>query len=142
VAGGHELLLRFNSPTADEIAAVQNRHAQFALTVTDDIIWLLFRYEGIQWQDAPYSWHLMPEDERELPEPLPTEPHRATIHTVLIDAETGIVRAVRVLTFTSLFTLYLHEAITRQAAEPWPGREACDQQVAEIYAEYTTEQPE
>ena len=139
-SGMHELLLRFGTPTADEIEAVQSGRAQYALAVTGDVIWFLFRYEGLQWQDAAYSWHLVPEVERRLPEPMPSETHRMAIHTVLIDADTGIVKALRYLTFTPVFTHALHEAIKKQAAMPWPGREAYDAQIADIYTRYTTEQ--
>jgi hypothetical protein len=66
--GCHELLLCFSHPTEDEIAAVRNGDSEFALLIFGLVIFFLYRFEkAIGWSDAPYSWHLVPADEQQVP---------------------------------------------------------------------------
>jgi hypothetical protein len=55
-----------------------------------EVILLLYRIEGFaNWSDAPYSWHLVPEQLRTDPD------ERALMTVVLVDAGAGIIRALR-----------------------------------------------
>lgn len=51
-------------------------------------------------------------------------------------AATGIVQALRVVTFSPAFTAALHLAIRAQAARPWPGDAAYDAQVSDLYRRF------
>lgn len=72
-AGGHELVLFLTRPSSREVRAVTRVSAEFALHVASDgdPIVLLYRFSnqdssGLPWSDAPYSWHLVPQEERTL----------------------------------------------------------------------------
>lgn len=118
-SGQHELLLFFRAPTGAEIESVKTGAARFAFTVEHDVIFLLYEFKpGVNWGDAAFQIHLVKPDERKLPEPEATET-RALLSVMLIDADTGILRAMRAITFSPEFTRALHEAIRQQAAAPF-----------------------
>ena len=135
-AGAHELRLFINSPSPKEIAAVSNWTSEFALAVEPPVILFLYRFVyGIDWRDAPYSWHLVPADQRTLPDPEGPETG-APLHVILVDAGSGLVRALRAVTFSPEFTRTLHGAIRVQAESPWPGQAAYDAAVADLRLSY------
>lgn len=138
--GTHELLLFYNGPRPAEIHAIQEERAAFALATYLDVIYLCFKFGDQPWSDAGYSWHLVSEEERELPPEWEEEEARALLTTVLIDARSGLVKALRVSTFSPAFTRALHDAIRAQAARPWPGMEEYQRQGSRVYAGYTSAQ--
>lgn len=118
--GQHELVLCLAELTETEVTAVREGEAEFALLVSGDVIFLFYRFGGaIDWSDAPYSWHLVPPGQRELPLPPTSDEGRAPLLAVLVDADRNLVRALRALTLSPEFTRALHEAIRAQAARPW-----------------------
>jgi hypothetical protein len=137
--GAHELLLWLGSPSPAEVADIRQGEAEFALVVEPPVIVLLYRFgRSIRWSDAPYSWHRVPAGQRTLPEPLPEgEEGRALLQIVLVDAATGIVRALRAVTLAPAFTAALHLAIREQARQPWDSN-AYDRALQRLYARYPT----
>ncbi len=127
-SGQHELRLFWRRPSLAEVDAVRHGPAEFALFVEPSIEaceLLLFCYHfavGTGWGSAPYTWHLVPPDQRTLPEPEATAETRALLHVILVDADTGLVRALRVLTLAPAFTAALHAAIRAQTARPFDER--------------------
>src|SRR5947209_19360720 len=89
----HELKLYYRPPKASEIAAVKQGAAEFALSVVGDILFLVFRFGPQPWSDAPYTWWMVPADQRTPPPELAGE-ERVLLNVLLIDAGTGIIRAV------------------------------------------------
>ena len=139
--GAHELRMFLRNLKPWEVEAIRSGPCEFALTVEGDVLFLLYRFgepprEAVPWSDAPYSWHLVPADQRTLPEPagMP-EPHD-TMQIILVDALTGIVRALRMVSFSPAFTVALRSAIRDQASRPWPGDAAYDRQLRAIYDRY------
>jgi hypothetical protein len=135
MGGMHELRLfwpRLNRRTVD---AVRTGQADFALVVSPPVLFLLYQIEGAAaWSDAPYSWHLVPADRRVLPSPVgETEEARDLLQIVLVDAETGIVRALRVVSWSPSFTIAIRLAIAAQAERPWDPS-AYHRRLSEIYA--------
>lgn len=137
-AGGHELRFFWANPTPEEVEGIRIGQAGFALLVTGPVIWFLYQFQGAcAWSDAPYSWHLVRGEDRVVP-PTPWEPERrvrtlpdmawtpetrALLHVTLVDAATGIVRALRVLTLSPEFTRALHKAILEQTVTRWDEQE-------------------
>jgi hypothetical protein len=129
-SGGHELLLFFRTPSSREVRAVEFGPAEFALVAEGPLLVLLYQFRvvpypgarlamAIPWSAAPFTIHRVPTDERVLPE-LPDDPEqRAVLGIILIDADTGIIRAMRAVTFSPAFTAELEEAIRQQAALPY-----------------------
>jgi hypothetical protein len=118
--GQHELLLCFSQLSEDEIDAVREGKAEFGLLIYGLVIFLLYRFgEAIAWSDAPYSWHGVPPDQRQVPETQKTAEIRARLDVVLVDADRNVVRAIRRGVLSPEFTRALHAAIADQAAGPW-----------------------
>jgi len=131
----HELKLFYRYPSAEEIAAVKRAPAECALTVVGDILFLVFRFGAQPWSDAPYSWWMVPPDQRTPPPALAGE-ERALLNVLLIDAGTGIIRAVRAISLGPAFSQALHAAIRAQAAAASFDQAAYDRQLAAAYRLY------
>jgi len=56
-----------------------------------------------------------------------------------VDTATGLVAALRALTFSAEFTKRLHEAIVRQSNEPC-SRSQYDQAIREVYSRFAIEE--
>jgi hypothetical protein len=136
--GQHELLLFFRNPTDAEIAAVQKGGAEFAFAIEKSVIFFLYRFEPIPWGDAAFTVHLVPDADRRIPEAEPTAQSRAILRILLVDAATGILKAMRVVSFSPDFTRQLHKAIRQQAATPFEGEETHRTGVKEVYARFDT----
>jgi len=111
--------LRFflDGPSEVEIKAIEEGNATFALTVDGPAIFLLYRFDPIPWASASYSWHLNGPD-AVLPE-MPSSPHaRLSLYTSLVDANTCVVKALRMCTLSPHFTGKFITAIHAQAREP------------------------
>jgi len=139
-SGGYELLLRFESPTAAEIAAVERGPASLGALLYGAALLVVYRFgapaapEGtrdpIAWSDVPNHVGLVLEAQRELP---PRDEDQAVLRIVLVDASTGIIRALRVVLLAPGFTAYLCDALHQQAAEPFAARDF-ERDVAEAEA--------
>jgi len=117
--GEHELILFFNKPTSKEVHAIAKERAEFALFVERRLIVIVYRFgTELPWSDAPYSIHLVPSEQRTTPPEVEMD-ERAWLHIVLVDASTGIIKALRSLTMTPEFTWTLHQAIREQAKMPF-----------------------
>lgn len=131
----HELVGFIARPTMAETADYRHGGAEFALVVQRDLIALAMRFGRQQWSDALYSWHLVPEPERTLPETdLPER--RILLTVIVVDRADGRVSVLRAVTLSPEFTRALHTAIRDQSARPWPGQAEYDRQIAALYARY------
>lgn len=105
------------------------------------IIWLCFKFGTMPWSDQPFNVHLVPQDIRATPPDLTGE-QRALLNVLLVEAETGIVKAIRAVTFSHDFSVKLHEAICAQCREPVPShlldRREYDAMVDNTYGRYLT----
>jgi hypothetical protein len=114
---GHELLICRLGIGPDLEEAVRRGPAEFALIVEPPLIVLAYRFgRVIPWSTAPFSWHMLPGDERVLPEPT-ERPERSLLWISAVAAEDGIIRAQRGMTLSPEFTTALHQAIVSQAEE-------------------------
>ncbi|XXX79215.1 hypothetical protein WMF30_10615 [Sorangium sp. So ce134] len=123
--GTHELVMFWPGLAVRDIAAVRRGPCEFALLVQQPVIWLLYRFDGAcDWSDAPFSVHLVPEAERGPAMAVDTlgATTRALLHVVLVDAGSGVVRALRQVSLSPEFTAALHAGINEQLAAPWDER--------------------
>lgn len=134
-ASGHWLHIMFRKPIPREIIAVGKGDAEFSLYVVESALFLLYRFGDLPWNDAPYSWWRVSEERRKLPEI--EEDRHALLKVVLVDSETGIVAALRALTFSVEFTRRLHYEIIRQSQQTWDP-ERHDRMVTYSYMKYST----
>jgi len=140
-SGEHELRLFFRKPSPTEIAGVKRGLKQFALFTQGDVNVLLYKIGSMPWSDQPFSVHLTEQGvgPQDLPPPLSAPDdatYRAALQIVLVDADTGLIRAMNMVTFSPEFTRALHAAIRDQASRPWPGDAEYNRQVAAIQARY------
>ncbi len=118
-----------------EVQSVKTGEAQFGLVVKDDVILLVFKFGAIPWSDASYTWHRVPENERTLPsEDLGAE-ERAQVTTFMVNADTGILLAIRQTSFSHDFTVKLHQAIREQSAKTFD-QVLFDRQLRKLYSQY------
>lgn len=139
---GHELLLAIPSPEKGEVEAVRQGEAEFALFTAGSLVVLLYRLgragSGIPWGDAPYSWHLVPEERRDVPSADLEAGKRAVLSVHLVDAATGIVRALRLVSLSPELTRELHQAIRSQALGAWPPPGGYDAALDALYERHPT----
>ncbi len=122
----------------EEIAAVRSDTVKLAFTVVGPAIIFQYRVGAeLPWSDAAYTWHKVPAEERVEPPALGGR-QRAPLEIILVEATTGIVQAIRVVTMSPTMSRRLHEAIRRQAAAPLPAD--YDAQVWRVFDSYTSAQ--
>ena len=134
--GGHWLHYLYRNPTPVEVASIMRGPAQFAIFIQEPVIFLMHQFGDMPWSDAPYSWHLVPEKSRQLPELDPNL--HALLKVVMLDSETGVVTALRALTFSSEFTWRLHQAIRAQTILKWDA-ELHDRTITSVYGTLSQE---
>jgi hypothetical protein len=117
----HQLLICSNKPTAAEIENVENGNFELALYVEKDIIDILFSFgKETLWSDAPYSWHINPIESREIPPVLENGcVYVIPFHIFLVDASTGIIKALRTILLSHEFASELFSAIDAQIQMPY-----------------------
>ncbi len=140
----HELRAFMANLNLWEVEEIRRGPCEFALAVEGDVLFFLYRFgegrrEAVPWSDAPYSWHLVPADQRSLPEPHGLPEGRDTLQVILVDALTGIIRALRMVSFSPAFSTALRLAIRDQALRPWPGGAEYDRQLTAIYDRYDSQ---
>ena len=138
-AGDHTLLLSMKNLHREEIEAVRESPTEFGLYCENGIIFLLYRFgEILPWSDAAFSWWSVAEEDRRIPAPQKHPAERILLKIILVEAGSGIVKAIRVTTFSPEFTEKLHEAIREQAAGEKLSR---DEFVARSLVIYQTKLP-
>lgn len=71
--------------------------------------------------------------------PEPRSDIHALLRVVLLDSNTGIVKALRVLTFSAEFTHRFHQEVIYQSQMPWSqGRH--DEVIQSVYRRYSPEE--
>lgn len=114
----HELVLYCAALKRREIEAVKSGPSQFALYVPGpDVLFLLSNF-GTLWFESPFSIRRLPESERGPGHELPTPESRSLLNLTLVDADTGIIHALKAITFSPKFSRALNSAIDAQLAHP------------------------
>lgn len=112
-AGGAELALFMRGPSAAEIQAVRAGRTEYVWIDSDTAGVLAYRcVPGLPWQDTPYTPHL---DATYTP---PTSRGHLLVHIVLVDAASGIIRAMRQVSWPPEFAAAVMATVTRLADAP------------------------
>ena len=133
-SNNHMILLTFRQPKPIEVQSVKQGEASFGLVVQQDVILLVFKFGALPWSDGSYAWHRVPADERTLPQEL-GERERATVTVFLVNADNGILLAIRQVSLSHDFSVALHHAITEQAARPFD-QVLFDRQLRMLYSQH------
>lgn len=135
--GGYQLTGYFASPSSDEIEQVRRGRLQLALYVRLPAIILLHRFGRMAWSDCPFSWWLIPPDDRVVPAvPAPGDPGMALLRVLLIDRTQARVCAIRAVTMSRAMTRAFARAIIAQSQQPAADLAGFDAQLAKIFAQY------
>lgn len=119
--GYHILVVSYERLVKAEIEAFRTGAAYFSLSVFGDVLVFQFRFGAVlPWSDCTFTWHKVTAEEQQLPSVTYVGEERTLITAILAEATTGIVKVMRVLSFTPDFTRALHQAIADQAARPFP----------------------
>lgn len=124
-SGDHTLLLSMKNLHREEIEAVREAEAEFGLYCENGIVFLLYHFgTSLPWSDSAFSWWNVAEEDRRIPAPPENPAERILLKIILVEAATGIVKAIRVMTLSPAFTEKLHDAIREQATgEPFSRNE-------------------
>lgn len=128
--GAHELRLFIPGVMPDEVRAVAQGPVDFGMArrpivgahnmAQAPLIFFFYQFgDSIPWSDAPYSWWMVPEDQRQLPSELDGVKEQPLLQIVLVESLTGIVRALRVVSLQPQFAKALHGAIRQQTELPF-----------------------
>ncbi len=113
---GHFGFLCFNNLHDSEVQSFQKNKLELSFLVVKQVIFLLLKIQDfIDWSDLPYSYHLVPEELRKIPEANFSYGTGAPLLLVLIEGTTGIIKGLRMLGLSSKFSNALHQAIQEQA---------------------------
>ena len=137
-AGDHTLLLSMKNLHPKEIEAVREAEAEFGLYCENGIVFLLYRFgDTLPWSDSAFSWWNVAVEVRQIPAPQANPAERILLKIILVEAATGIVKAIRVTTLSPAFTEKLHDAIREQATgEPFSREEFVGRSL-QIYQKFT-----
>jgi hypothetical protein len=116
--GAHDLVLFWNQPTAAEIQGMRSEPVELALYSHGPAAFLLYKIQNVcEWSDVAFNVHLVPEDERQLPDEPTGE--RARLILILVDAADGIIKARRLVSLDKLMTQALRHVMREQASQPF-----------------------
>lgn len=109
---GPILFLFFAGPTAAEIESVRGGNLKIGFLEKDDIIFLLFKFANMPWIDAPYTIHLS----QYLTNPLAEVEKEIGygLQIFLVDADTGILKVMRLIGLGTEWSRRFREAMMRQ----------------------------
>jgi hypothetical protein len=122
-SGTHELRFLLKNPSRYVTEVIRKMPVQFGLYLQDDIILLVYKF--IDYKKhlvpvngySPFSIHLVPDNLRTLPPLNSDREFTDELRIHLVDADTGILRAARSVTFSAEFTAALRRAIIEQSRE-------------------------
>jgi hypothetical protein len=120
-SGGHELRIFLGGATHAKVEAVRASPVEFGFFAEPEGLFLITRFGSKLSFDCSYNWHrVAPEERTEPPAWEETSPAaRALLTIILVDASTGIVLALRTITFSPEFTRSLHRTIADQVGAPY-----------------------
>lgn len=133
--GGHHLLqLCYGRITERDLHNFQYGQVHLGLAKLQQTLFLLFRIEGfLDWSDQAYNIRLVEHaEDRELPTH-PPGTHQV-LSLVLVEAETGLVRAMRVVTWSKHASAVLDRLLREQLEDPAWSPEGHARRVHEVYA--------
>ncbi|ABM97130.1 hypothetical protein [Methylibium petroleiphilum] len=114
--GTHLLQFVLGKLTEREIQAFQHGAIHVGLYTRGDSLFFLFKVAGLyDWSDQAFSINALPPDAREIPQPQPGA-GKILLTMVLVDSDTGLVRALRAVTYSTHMSELFERMLRRQVA--------------------------
>lgn len=131
--GGAVLIVRFDRPTHDEVMKLRKGSLTIGLTPVENVLFLTFKFAGLNTMDAPYSVHLS----RGLSRLKPVSYGEGyALHIIICDTE-GRVYGSRLIGLTTEFSRVLYEEIMVQRAMPFDNA-THNAIIDAVYSSYTS----
>lgn len=128
------LILNWKKITEKELANIKNGDFKMRITYYDDIAFILAKFAGQPWMDAPYSAWL----DGELPlSAILTPQSEIKLKIVLVEAETNTIRAVRTVSLDLGTSRRLISCIQVQLETEF-NKEKYFKDLAEIYKKFSS----
>lgn len=131
--GGAILLLKFRKPSSKEKNSVKSGVASFRAVMLDGVVFFLARFGTGNWIDAPYNRYTSP---GEVPPVL--DGSGIMLHVMLIDADTGILVAQRVIGLSTEFTKSFRDLV--EVEPEYHSMVEFQNRINTIYSRYSTNQ--
>lgn len=132
--GSYLLQICEASPPETSVEAFRHGPMHLGLHFERNVIFFLFKIEGSwAWSDQAFSIHLVDPNDRG-PGDASGE-HFVPLSVVLVDADTGLVRALRMVTMSPRFATAFQGFIDRQRALPF-SRDEHTKAIAAVYSKY------
>lgn len=114
--GTHLLQCILGRLSEREIQAFQHGAMHVGLYTRGDSLFFLFKIDGLyEWSDQAFSINALPPEAREIPAPQPGS-DKILLSMALVDADTGLVRALRAVTYSAHMTQLFERILRRQVA--------------------------
>jgi hypothetical protein len=133
--GGHHMLqLCLGKLSERDITAFLQGQVHVGFYLRQAVLFVLFKIEHLMdWSDQAFTLHLVTPEDREL---LPHVPgtHQA-LSLVLVEAESGLVKGMRLVTYSKHASALVHRILRQQLASPFDADHHAAL-VAEVYRQY------
>jgi hypothetical protein len=138
-ASGPFLIFAFQNPNPKEIQAAKTGKVELALYEDGPVLFILHRIDGLEdWSDCPFSVRLCKNVEFDWSEEI-QEGYGLALNIVLIDADTGILLAQRVVGTSTEFAREIRGAILRQLEHPFD-EHIYNKKIDQIYSQLSSQQ--
>lgn len=134
---GPIMIIAFKRPRENEIKTIQSGDVQMALYTTPSIIFILSKFGSLNWMDAPYSVRLHDNLILDWREQI-AEGEGIALQIVLIDADSKIIKAQRMIGCATNFSQEMRKEIERQFEGTF-SKEEYKQKLSDIYTRLTTD---
>lgn len=135
-SGVHELQLFFSHPTTSEIADVRVAAADFEVYVQLPVVVFLYRFgDSIAWSDASYDSHRLPVSEWLAPPALQAG-QSMVLQVILVEADGGLIKAIRLTSLQPTMITRLHAAILVQHSSAYTDSQY-SQALKQLYSRYS-----
>ena len=132
--GVHDLALFWARPTLKEINGFLSQPLELAVYVEQSVLFLLYRIVDIcEWSDVAYNIQQLRPEEQAVPADVPG--NRAGVQMTLVNADSGIILARRMLNISPAMTQALRHTLQEQTLTPL-SRYEYEAQVQQAYARY------
>jgi hypothetical protein len=135
---GPRLRIFMSDPTETEIQSIRRDKCQFKLVICGQVIFLMAKFADMYWMDAPYSIHLLPEEQRKLCSEF-TEGKRYGLIVMLINSRTNDQCGTRLVSWDPHFSAMFHGSVKSQLAGRFSQHEH-DQTIRTTYASFNSSQ--
>ncbi|HZK18932.1 MAG TPA: hypothetical protein VFD15_06415 [Clostridia bacterium] len=138
---GPVLVFAFGNPAPEEIQAVKKGRVDLALYESPPVLFILHKIQGLeQWSDSPFSIRMYDNMGKvfDFGEPI-RDGMGLVLHIVLVDADTGVLVAQRIIGTPTEFSRDIRAAILRQIEQPF-SPESYHRKIDNIYRTFSTKE--